>query len=400
MTQRSIRAAFLPLLALAAAATAAAYTFNYAIPAAGGCPVPTRFSLAAPIPRQWSTSLPASPQTLYTAAAPGASRQISEIGEAISAAFAAWTGVAGSRIAAAAFPSALGPLNQTSTPNACGSDQGAGLTGVNSICFNQSSAAFAPGVLAVTRVFLATAPGQTLGSVTSSFSGQILEADILFRNDGEETFATPESLASHPNSYDLESILIHELGHAFGLEHSPIWRAIMTPFAPPPGTYWGPRPTPTAPDAPLREDDRTGLRALYPDANDTTDIGVIAGRVLPANPLALSGFAATSAGQYVTGIFGAHVVAVDAQTGVVVAGTLSGWSCASSGAAPVFDGSYRIDRLPIGRSYNLYIEPLEGAITPADIGGNSLSPCTTSGATPCATPPVNADFTARVKPVQ
>ncbi len=397
MTRAPIRIALIPLLAFAAAATGAAYTLNYAIPSAGGCPVPTTISLAAPIPRQWSTSLPVSPQIIFTAAAPGTSQQISEIGQTISAAYAAWTGVSGTEISAGTFPGALGPLNETSTQSACGSDQGTGVTGTNTICFDESSAAFAPGVLAFTRVFVATAPGETLGSVTSSFAGQILEADILFRNDGQATFATPEALANAPNSYDLESILIHELGHTFGLEHSPIWRAAMAPFAPPPGTYWGPRPTPAAPDAPLRDDDRTGIRALYPDPNDTTDIGIITGRVVPANPLALSGFAATAAGEYVTGIFGAHVVAVDAQTGQVVAGALSGWSCASPTAAPVFDGTYQIDRLPLGRSYNLYIEPLDGAITPADIGGNGLSPCRSSGSTPCSAPPVNTDFVARVK---
>jgi hypothetical protein len=390
--------ALLLFATIAGVTAAAAYTLNYAIPQTGGCPVPARFSTAVPIPRRWSTSLPASPQTIFTVAAPDTSQQATEIQQAISDAFSAWTGVSGTTLNATNFPDALAPLDQTSTQDACGSDQASSVTGENTICFNQSSSAFTPGVLAFTRVFVATAPGQTIGAVTSRFTGQILEADILLRNDGQATFATPGALASNASAYDLESILIHELGHFFGLEHSPIWRAVMSPFAPPPGTYWGPRPTASVPDAPLRDDDRTGIRVLYPDPADTTDTGVIAGRVLPANPLSLSGLPATAAGEYVTGIFGANVVAVDANTGQVVAGAVSGWSCPSPSAAPVFDGTYRIERLPLNRTYNLYIEPLDGAFTPSDIGGNGLNVCSTSDATPCSAPVVNTDFVANVKP--
>jgi hypothetical protein len=387
-----------PFCVMVAVTAAAGYTLNYAVPSSGGCPVAARFSTATPIPRGWSTSLSSSPQTIFTVATPGSSAQISEIQQAILDAFSAWTGVSGTTVNATTYPSALGPLGQTSTQDACANDQGTNLTGVDTICFNQASAAFTPGVLAFTRVFAATAPGQTFGATTSSFTGQIIEADILFRNDGQVTFATPGALAANPSSYDLESILTHELGHFLGLEHSAIWSAVMTPFAPPPGTYWGPRPTATAPDTPLSDDDRTGLRVLYPDPNDTTDVGVITGRVLPANPLSLAGLPATAAGEYVTGIFGAHVVAVDVDTGQVVAGALAGWSCASASSAPVFDGMYTIERLPLGRTYNIYIEPLDGGFAPSDIGGNGLNLCSTSNATPCSVPPVNTDFAAHVRP--
>jgi len=391
-------ALLLPICATLAVTAAAGYTLNYAVPSAGGCPVATRFSTATPIPRQWSTSLPSSPQTIFTVAAAGSGAQVTEIQQTILDAFSAWTGVAGTTVNATTFPEAIGPLGETSTQNACANDSSTNLTGEDTICFNQSSSAFTPGVLAFTRIFAATAPGQTIGASTSSFTGQILEADILFRNDGQITFATPGALAANPNSYDLESILIHELGHFFGLEHSPIWRAVMTPFAAPAGIFWGPRPSATAPDGPLSDDDRTGLRVLYPDPQDTTDVGVITGRVVPANPLSLAGLPATAAGEYVTGIFGANVVAVDADTGQVVASALAGWSCASAGSAPVFDGTYTIGRLPLGRTYNLYIEPLDGAFGPADVGGNGLNVCSTSNSTPCTAPPVNTDFVPHVRP--
>src|SRR6202011_1984617 len=141
--------------------------------------------------------------------------------------------------------------------------------------------------------------------------GQILDSDVLVRTaDATTKFATPAVLAANPNTYDLESILTHELGHAFGFSHSAVWRAMMFPFAPAPGQFSGTRPGVQSPDAALSDDDRTGLRVLYPDPNDTTHIGKIQGHVLPASPLALP-----SSPLGVTGTFPAQVVAVDNATG-------------------------------------------------------------------------------------
>src|SRR5208282_1517134 len=100
-----------------------------------------------------------------------------------------------------------------------------------------------------------------------------------------------------------------------------------------PGQFLGNRPTAQAPDSPLSDDDRTGIRALYPDPNDAINIGAIRGHVLPANPFALATLPAPSPGVYVTGIFGAHVVAVNADTGAVIAATLGGWTCDSSNSS-------------------------------------------------------------------
>ncbi len=47
--------------------------------------------------------------------------------------------------------------------------------------------------------------------------------------------------------------------------------------------------------------------------------GAIRGRIVPANPFALATFAAPSPGAPVSGMIGAHVVAVDAETGSVSA---------------------------------------------------------------------------------
>jgi hypothetical protein len=62
----------------------------------------------------------------------------------------------------------------------------------------------------------------------------------------------------------MESILTHEMGHALGFSHSAVWSAMMFPFAPTVGTFSGTRRSSQGqPDAPLGEDDRTGLRVLY-----------------------------------------------------------------------------------------------------------------------------------------
>lgn len=134
----------------------------------------------------------------------------------------------------------------------------------------------------------------------------------------------------------------------------------MFPFAPAPGTYTGVRPSSQVHDAPLADDDQTGLRVLYPDPNDTIYVGSIQGHIIPANPISLP-----AAPPGVTGVFGAHVVALDATSGSVVAGSMGGWSCAAPGPAQ-FDGNYEIDRLPVGRSYKVYAEPLDGAVAPAE----------------------------------
>jgi len=387
------------LLAGLLGGSARGYTFDYTVPSAGGCPARDRFNPPTiPINRRWSTSL-ASPPTILTLAALGTSSQLDEIEQTILAAFNAWAGVPATTVNSASFPGSLPALQRTAVQNACANDHASNLTGLNTICFNQSSAAFTTGVLAFTRTFTATAAGQSLGSSgPASFPGQILEADIEFRNDGQFKFATPGALASNSTAYDLESLLIHELGHFWGMDHSPVWRAAMFPFAPPAGTFLGARPSSASPDAPLADDDRTGLRALYPDPTDTVFTGAILGRVAPANPLALAQLTATSANHPVTGIFGAHVVAVNANTGAVVAGVLAGWTCDPANPPERFDGGYEIDGLAVGQTYKIYVEPLIGVVQPGSLAQAFANLCSTTNPTPCLTPPVNTSFVSRTLP--
>lgn len=389
----------------AAPPTAQGYALSYTVadmrqPTAksGGtaCPRPNRFNPSAPgsIDRRWSTSLGTTPVTILTQD-PSADGRLNEIENVIKESFAMWTGAAGTSLTSAS----LAPLNRTPTQAACSSTDG-----LNTICFNQSDVQFTAGVLAFTRVLTADIIGAQPfpAKPPSGFVGEILDADILFRpSDSATTFATPAALVNQPAAYDLESVLAHELGHLFGLSHSGVWRAMMDPFAPPRGQFLGDRPTPQAPDAPLAADDRAGLRVLYPSANDAVNVGSIGGRILPANPLSLP---ARPPG--VTGIFGAHVVALDNATGAVVAATLAGWSCSGAGPAQ-FDGSYSLERLPAGanRSYKIYVEPLDGPVEAGDIAAsierlcrNGLTDAGWPAQFACTVPRLTTNFTTRVRP--
>jgi hypothetical protein len=366
--------------------------------ATGGtsCPQLTRFDVSTPgsINRQWSTSLGTSPTTILTSiqTAPG---RLNEIGAAIQESLSAWTGVSGTLLT----PSTLGTLQQTSTAAACSSSDG-----MNTIYFNQNDPGFALGVLAFTRVVSADRIGEQLSAATapSTFVGEILDADVLLLpGNASTTFATPAALPTNPNAYDLESILTHELGHSFGFNHSGAWNAMMFPFAPPPGQITGTRPTSQSPDAPLSDDDRTGLRVLYPDPADSVHIGTIRGRVLPANPLALP---ISPAG--VTGVFPAQVVALDNATGTMTAAVMSGWSCNDPGPVQ-FDGTFSVQRLTVGssQSYQIYAEPLDGPVVLGNVIYNSTSLCRNSATDPgwptqfaCTAPASAAPFSARLQP--
>ena len=378
----------------------AGYAFNETVPdvrlpasLSGGsaCPVPSRQTTAAgSIAVRWSTALSANPVTILTQDQTSAGR-LNEIEQVIVQSFGSWTGISGTTLK----PSSLTPLTRVSASASCGAD------GINSICFDQPDMAFTPGVLAFSRIVTADHIGEQLANgPVATFPGEILDADVFFNpGDSQVIFSTPVALSSNPKSYDLESILTHELGHFFGFSHSAIWSAMMFPFAPAPGTFSGLRPTTQQPDAPLGDDDRTGMRVLYPDPTDTIHTGSIEGRILPANSLSLP-----LSPPGVTGIFGAHVVAVDMTSGGTVAGVIGGWSCASPGPAQ-FDGTYQIQALVVGHSYQIYAEALNGAVDPSQVG-NALTtlcrdPTTDAGWPPlssCVVPQPNISFTTRVRP--
>jgi hypothetical protein len=97
-------------------------------------------------------------------------------------------------------------------------------------------------------------------------------------------------------------------------------------------------------------------------------------------------------------------VAVDATTGAVVAGALGGWSCKAPGPVQ-FDGTYEIDHLPVGPTYEAYAEPLDGAVSPSDVSNASVTLCRNSTTDPgwpaaqaCVAPSANQQFTSSARP--
>ena len=133
---------------------------------------------------------------------------------------------------------------------------------------------------------------------------------------------------------------------------------------------------------------------LYPDPNDAVNVGAITGRVVPANPFALAAIPAPSSGGSVTGIFGAHVVAVDADTGAVIAGTLGGWSCDPSNFVVQFDGSFDIER----PNYPSSTDKIDTTVSTGDFSDALNDLCASDSAAPCTTPAVNTNFNPRIRP--
>lgn len=179
---------------------------------------------------------------------------------------------------------------------------------------------------------------RVLGATTflvDDSTGQILESDIFFNS----AFSWSVSQGGDSGRVDLESIVLHETGHLFGLGHSSLGEtelragggrrviaaeAVMFPIAFAAGNVSG---------RTLRADDMAGITELYPRQGAARSLGSVSGRV-------------TKDGE---GVFGAHVVAFQPNTGKLVGGL-------------TFDdtGSFAISSLEPG-SYILRVEPLDDA---------------------------------------
>lgn len=175
------------------------------------------------------------------------------------------------------------------------------------------------------------ATGFTIDTVT----GEIVESDIFFNS--ALLWSTAD--AGDPARFDLESVALHEIGHFLGLGHSALGEtqlvgpdsrrvlasgSVMFPIAFSRGNTL---------DRTLQPDDIAGVSAAYPSASFSSRTGSARGRV-------------TKNGR---GVFGAHVVAFNVQTGVMVgAFTLTA------------SGDFEIQGLSPG-PYVLRVEPLDDA---------------------------------------
>jgi hypothetical protein len=176
---------------------------------------------------------------------------------------------------------------------------------------------------------------RTLGATSfmvDTTTGAILESDIYFNS----SFVWSVASQGEANTFDLESIALHEIGHLHGLAHSAMGEtelraggrrviaaeSVMFPIAFATGNTAG---------RTLKADDIAGIGDIYPSSTFTRETGSISGKV-------------TKSGK---GLLGAHIIAFDMRTQKLV----GGFSLSD-------DGSFVIAGLDPG-PHILRVEPLD-----------------------------------------
>jgi hypothetical protein len=239
----------------------------------------------------------------------------------------------------------------------------------NVVSFNDNNPAdFPTGTVAIafttvsTDYYMNGAPGpgltytftecNSLETITTPSPAIVYDSDIVFNPNAHFSTSTPPL----PNDFDLQSVAAHETGHALGLDHSGVAHAVMFPFG---DTGASQQRTPST-------DDLMAISFLYPSSYFTSYVGSISGQVTSPN---------------VGGIYAAHVVAIDANTGNVAVDGLTN-----------SDGSYNL-LVPPG-SYNVLVLPLapddaHGIFSLNDFSGwtcgydESAPPCCDTATAPC-----------------
>ena len=191
----------------------------------------------------------------------------------------------------------------------------AGLDGENVVTFNDP-APYDSG-LCDRETYVAC----TLISFTPG-SGEILAVSIAFNP------YMRHSAAGLPEAHDIGIVMMHEIGHAIGLDHSPVMSSVMAPFVEVAGGKPDGRFVPRV----LSRDDILSAAGIYPHPDLV--VSRVEGRVhVDEAPAA-----------------GVHVLAMD-NAGAVVHGTLTG-----------DDGGYTLLLEP--GEYRIVAEPLDGPVFP------------------------------------
>jgi len=181
---------------------------------------------------------------------------------------------------------------------------------------------------------ITTDDGQT---VTSTLPGEILDADIIFNPDA--SFEVGLDGPTERNLSDLRGIIAAGVSLMVGVDGSGLVSSLFRTIGSPRNGYDSRR---------LTADDQIAFAALYPSAGFLSANGRISGTV--TNTAGLP-------------VFGAHVVAVEANTGVAVTSTLSGLAATRADGMPLRfsadSGDYLLVGLPPG-DYQIFVEPLAG----------------------------------------
>lgn len=181
------------------------------------------------------------------------------------------------------------------------SEQYAPKDGRNDVYFSTDSSYLGPSVAGVTV------------TTHDQATGFLIEADIII-NDSLD-------LNSSINDENfLGDIVSHELGHLLGLGHSAVRGSTMFYRL-------------TKGQSVLHEDDKAGVKSLYPYASST--LGSLSGQVV--------------GGEKKIGIFGAHVSAISLKSGLAIAAAITDST-----------GNFKIEGLPTGDQYFVYVDKLKG----------------------------------------
>lgn len=229
-----------------------------------------------------------------------------------------------------------------------------GIDCINIVSFVPSSAIkFPTGAIAFTTLATDFGPPPTnyqctsKGTTTTKTCNQpscIVDADIMFNPADKFSTAQP----TPANDFDIQSVATHEIGHLLGLDHSGIAHSVMYPFG----------DVGVGQQRSLSTDDIMGIGFLYPGASLATATGALEGTI------ELNG----------SGIFGAHVLAIDSSTGNVVVDGLTD-----------LQGNYTLD-VPAPANYNVLAVPLAGPYNLTNFGGWSCGYTAQENSPPCCDP--------------
>lgn len=161
-------------------------------------------------------------------------------------------------------------------------------------------------------------------------TGEIVEADIAINPHPVGADGTPLRFSSDgtPGTYDLESTLMHEIGHFLGLDHSNVIGSTMQPHQGVNGIYKLPAFT----ERTLSEDDRSRVLSLYGPLEGMRE-------AMREGMSAIEGKLTNSLlGGYPVPLPGAHVWVEDIGSGRVVASSTTS-----------ANGYYSVERIPPGQ---------------------------------------------------